>query len=70
MDDKAILQAAHDLAQHKLATCDEPPWNWYRYMQLREACERLIEGMNSVRLATEDGVEVDRHGNIPVTLPS
>ncbi len=40
-----ILYAARDLAIEKLSGESEPPWTWYRYMQLREACEKLIEGL-------------------------
>jgi hypothetical protein len=29
----------------KLATGEEPPWSWYRYMQLREALEAILAGM-------------------------
>lgn len=68
--DKATLEATLAWVQSRMKIGDDPPWVWYRLMQLREACENLLNGMDAVRLVTEDGVELDRNGNIPVQLPT
>jgi hypothetical protein len=46
--DKCELAKVRDWANEKLATGDEPPWAWYRYMQLREALDAILSGMESV----------------------
>lgn len=42
---KTDLEKVRDWAIEKLATGAEPPWSWYRLMQLREATEAILEGM-------------------------
>jgi len=36
-------------ADEKLTTGNEPPWSWYRYMQLKEAVGAIIQGMDVTR---------------------
>jgi len=38
----------------------EPPWAWYRYMQLREALDAIIVGMDSISCTAE----VKRRGEL------
>jgi hypothetical protein len=47
--DRAELERVREWAINKLTTGGEPPWSWYRYMQLREALEALLEGMAVTR---------------------
>jgi hypothetical protein len=42
---RSDLERVRDWAIEKLATGAEPPWSWYRLMQLREATEAILEGM-------------------------
>ena len=38
------LKAVRDWAQEKLDAGCEPPFAWYRYMQLREALDAILDG--------------------------
>ena len=42
---RAELERVREWALQKLATGEEPPWSWYRYMQLREALEAILAEM-------------------------
>lgn len=56
MDDKQTMQLVIDWANTKLQG-NEPPWVWYKLMQLKEAASGLLNGYNHVVfIAEEDGV--------------
>src|SRR5271170_2199068 len=40
------LERVRQWADEKLTTEGEPPWSWYRYMQLKDAIGALIQGMD------------------------
>ncbi len=37
-------------AKYKCQGLEEPPWTFYRYMQLAEATDSIIEGMSSIKI--------------------
>lgn len=41
------LESVRHWALKKLSAGDEPPWVWYRYMQLADALEHIVQGMNA-----------------------
>lgn len=41
------LEKVREWASQKVAHGEDPPWAWYRYMQLKEATEAIIRGMDS-----------------------
>lgn len=43
------LERVRQWAEQKLTTEGEPPWSWYRYMQLKDAISALIQGMDVTR---------------------
>lgn len=53
MTREEILQRAIAMANERLDTGDEPPWQYYRLWQLREAAESLLQGQLTP-LAPED----------------
>lgn len=43
--ERAELERVRDWAVKKLTTGEEPPWSFYRHMQLREALDSILQGM-------------------------
>jgi hypothetical protein len=43
------LKRAIDWANERLRSGAEPPWSYYRLMQLKEAAAELLEGMRSTQ---------------------
>ena len=43
------LTRAVDWANERLRSGAEPPWSYYRLMQLREAATELLEGMRAMQ---------------------
>ena len=42
------LEKVREWAQEKLRGESEPPWAWYRYMQLLDCVTAIVEGMDAV----------------------
>lgn len=64
--DKAELEKVREWADEKLATGDEPPWAWDRYMTLRETLDEILRGMEAVTPLREDSrrPEQPREGHL------
>lgn len=63
---KDDLQRVRDWANDKIAKGADPPWAWYRYMQLREAIDALISGMDAtvaVAIPADSPQEDSRRGS-------
>jgi len=56
------LMRVREWADSKLATGDEPPWAWYRYMQLREALDAILQGASATRPMESSPQPVKRPG--------
>lgn len=41
---KANLERIREWAQSKIQGGSEPPWAWYQYMKLVEACDAILAG--------------------------
>ena len=41
------LKRVRDWAQEKIDDGQEPPWAWFRYMQLIETLDKIMAGMNA-----------------------
>lgn len=54
------LLRVREWAQRKLSGEQEPPWAWYRHMQLREALDALLAGMDCTT-TTENSPQSGRH---------
>lgn len=68
---KSELAAAREWAQERLRSGTEPPWTYYRLMQLIEAIDSLINGANAVshtghsqQLAEPQDAHPRQEGNI------
>ena len=62
---KTELERVRLLANEKLQGGSEPPWSWYQYMKLVEACDAILAGMdatvtmeNSPQSETQQGVHL------------
>jgi|SRR5579859_1871556 len=70
-----VYRAAREAALAMIATGQEPPWAWYRYMQLVEACDAIVAGNPPIsaetmsRIAPESRV-VELVRLPPATSPS
>lgn len=60
------LTRAIDWANERLRSGAEPPWAYYRLMQLKEAASELIAGMNVAMQPTDGSPESD---GLPASAP-
>lgn len=51
---RETLTQAIEWANERLRSEAEPPWSYYRLMQLREAATELVAGMNATMQPTDD----------------
>ena len=60
---KDELERVRELARAKLQGGQEPPWAWYQYMKLVEACDAILAGMDAVTTADsqESPSQSERH---------
>lgn len=49
---KEELERVREWAQERLQGGSEPPWAWYRYMQLVEATTAILDGMEATQTTT------------------
>lgn len=53
------LRKMLEWAEGKLAEGQEPPWSWYRFMQLRDALEHIVAGCPPI-----DGHSTSKSGSM------
>lgn len=62
---KDDLERVRRWADEKIASGAEPPWAWYRYMQLRESLDAILAGMATVTPPTANLQPQEPHlGNV------
>jgi len=58
--DKAELEHVRDWASEKIATGEEPPWAFYKYMKLREALDDILRGMEATTPLPESSPQAEQ----------